>query len=99
MKNRYLTIIIVLLFLLVSAYAAISLLKIITTSAPDFNVYYYSANDVFHHKNPYTDRSMFTGFNYPLMTTFFYIPLLLFPYKIAQGIFVLLSFLAFCLGI
>src|SRR5260370_12547665 len=98
-KNQYLTIIIVLLFLLVSVHAAISLVKITTTVAPDFNVYYSSANDVFHHKNPYTDPHMFTAFNYPLMAAFFYIPLLLLPYQVAQGMFVLLSFFAFCLSI
>jgi len=60
-------------------------------------VYYGAANDIFHHRNPYIDKHLFTVFNYPLMTAFLFIPFLLFPYQISQAVFILISFLAFCL--
>lgn len=82
---------IVTLFLLTLSYFFISLFKIIRTFAPDFQVYYYSAYDIVHHINPYTDKTLFTVFNYPPVTTIVFFPFLIFPYHIAQGIFTIVN--------
>jgi len=54
---------------------------------PDFHVFYFSAFDLIHHINPYTDKELYTGLGYPLSTVVFYAPLLLFPFSIASKVF------------
>jgi len=83
---------IICLFLFVTGYFAISFYRIIRTTAPDFSIYYYSTLDVTKHINPYTDKSLFTAYNYPIASNVLLLPLLLFPYTIAQGLFLFLSF-------
>lgn len=68
--------------------------KAATSFEPDFSIFYHSTQDVFFHVSPYTDTKLFTDFNYPLATTLFFFPLLLFSYQCAQILFTALSLLA-----
>lgn len=85
--------IVVLLSLCIFGYSLTQLYKLCTTTAPDFTVYYQSTQDVIHHANPYGDNKLFTAFNYPLITTIFFLPLMLLPQSWAQCIFLVLSYL------
>lgn len=85
---------IILFFLATFAYMIVSLLKIITTTAPDFPVYYFSTLDFVVGKNAYIDGNLPTMFIYPVITSLLYLPFLMFSYEISQGIFVILSVLA-----
>lgn len=79
------------------AWTGRSLLRIITTNAPDFSILWLAAKDLIGNKNPYLNPEIFTGVGYPPPTLILYLPLTLFPYPIAQTIFVLSSFTAvFC---
>ena len=93
MLKKY-KILIYLFSLAVFLHIGFSLFKIITTFAPDFNVFYYTAWDVLHGLDPYNDSKLATGFGYPVVTTFVYLPFTLLPYKIAQGLFVILNALS-----
>ena len=68
-----------------------SVFKIITTTAPDFSVFWLTAKDLFSGQNPYQNREIFTGLGYPVNTLLFYLPLLPFSYPQAQAIFTFLS--------
>lgn len=81
----------ILFSLAVFLHIGISVYKIVTTSAPDFSVFYQSTYDLNRGINPYTQSSLYTGLGYPIVTTIFFIPFILLPYKIAQGVFVILS--------
>lgn len=85
----------ILVNLLVLGFAAVSLAKIITTQAPDFSVFYQSAVNLNHGVNVYRDPSLFTGLGYPVTSLIPFIPLVYLPYRLAQGIWVFGSFLAF----
>src|SRR5579859_3095090 len=87
-------IIILVLTCIVLALTVRSLFHIITTTAPDFGMIWTSTHDLINHKNPYTNPSLFTINTYPPSTFLVYIPTALIPYKLAQAIFTLLSFLA-----
>jgi len=76
----------------VIVYSLYSLFKIITTTAPDFSVYYQSAQNLISGRNMYTDQTLYTSFAYPPVTAFLYIPLTIFPYSVAQGIFSCVSY-------
>lgn len=94
MKNRLSILLLVVFFSVVSIHAVLSLRKISTSFTPDFSVYYSSAGNILHHKNPYTDTHIFTLLGYPIMSVLFYIPFLIFPYQIAQGFFMIINFLS-----
>lgn len=81
--------------LLTTLHVLLSLTHILSTFTPDFSVYYTASKNIYNHHNPYTDTHVYTGFGYPLMTAFFFMPFLLFPQNIAQNIFTLLSFISF----
>ncbi len=76
------------------SYSFFSLYRIVTSLAPDFQVFYYSTKNVLMNINPYTAHNVFTIFNYPIITTFLYIPLVFLDYQIAQGVYVSLSYFA-----
>jgi hypothetical protein len=80
--------------LAVFVFALWSLYRIVTTSAPDFSVYYVSAKNLLSGTNIYTAKNVFTGLGYPPFTLLFFIPLLLLPYTGAQTLWVVFSFLA-----
>jgi hypothetical protein len=72
-------------------YTFLSLVKIITTSAPDFSVYYDSAANLIAHKNIYLDQTLYTGLGYPPFSVLFFLPFAILPYKFSQGIWIILS--------
>src|SRR3990167_7752339 len=71
-----------------------SVVRIITTFAPDFSIFYQSTLDLLRHVNPYTDKTLYTLFSYPPVTTLLFIPLSILPYKLAQSIFIIMSALS-----
>lgn len=92
-KPLILRIIIVIFSLAIILLTVRSLFQIITTLAPDFSVFWTSTHDLINYRNPYTNPTLFTINAYPPSTFIYFIPLALIPYKVAQGIFVILSFL------
>ncbi|MGB6838759.1 MAG: glycosyltransferase family 87 protein [Microgenomates group bacterium] len=82
----------IIIFLIILSLSARSLCRIISTNAPDFNVLWLAAKDLSTDSNPYLNPDIFTGVGYPPNTLLFYLPLMAFPYKVAQAIFVLLIF-------
>lgn len=91
LKLKPIDILVALFSLAVFVHIGISLYKIVTTSAPDFSVFYQSTYDLNRGINPYLESNLFTGLGYPIVTTLFFTPFILLPYKIAQGMFVILS--------
>lgn len=89
--KKIIDIILVFFFFAVCAYIAVSVFKIITTSAPDFPSYYYATRDFLTGVNAYKDPTIPNIFLYPAVTSILYLPFLTFPYEISQGIFVILS--------
>ena len=77
----------------VITYSLAALYKVIRTSAPDFSVYYNAAQHLIHAQSLYTNIS-FTLFAYPPISSFFFIPFTFFSYQIAQGIFLLISYIS-----
>ena len=71
-----------------------SIYKIIFTTAPDFLVLWSAAKDLFMGTNPYTDSHLIYPYFLPPFNTVFYILCIFLSYKLAQGIFVILSLLA-----
>ena len=67
---------------------------IISTSAPDFYVYYYAGRDFLHGINPYNDTSLYTLFTYPPVSLIFYATWALLPLALSQGLFIVLSGIA-----
>lgn len=74
-------------------YACFSWYRIVTTTAPDFSVYYGAAKLLVEGKALSGNTGLYTGFGYPPTTLLLFIPFLLFPYQLAQGLWVTLSFL------
>lgn len=79
--------------LLVLLHAVISWYKIITTTAPDFTVYYYSTQRLVEGLPIYGSTGLFTGLGYPPQSLLFYLPFIVLPYSISQGLWITLSFL------
>jgi hypothetical protein len=73
---------------IVFAYACISIYRIVTTSAPDFEVYYGSAERLVKQES-LSDKAI----GYPGFSVVVFVPFLLFPYSVAQGLWVIISFL------
>lgn len=87
----------ILIFILTSlvfSWTIYSIYRIISSSAPDFSVLWLASKDLFIDKNPYLNPEIFTGVGYPPNTLLFYLPLTLIPYSVAQGVFVIGSFVA-----
>jgi alpha-1,2-mannosyltransferase len=78
----------------VFCFICFSVYRIITTSAPDFSVYYGATENLVSDISPYSNSSLYTGFGYPPLTAVLFLPFLLFPARIAQGIFILFSALS-----
>lgn len=93
MKNP-IKILVILLCLFSIIFTLRSLEKTILTTAPDFGVLWTSAHDLINHKNPYADPLLFTINAYPPTTLVFYIPFAMLQYRVAQVIFIILSFLS-----
>lgn len=84
--------ILIAVFLLVLILTIRSLYKIITTSAPDFSVLWISAKDLLLGDNPYTNSRTIYPYFLPPITAIFYLPLVFLPFKLAEDIFIILSF-------
>src|SRR5437762_219431 len=61
---------------------------------PDFDVFYFASRELVQQHNPYQSKELFTIFNYPIITLFFYLPFLLFPFIIAGNILTIINLLA-----
>ncbi|HUW24741.1 MAG TPA: glycosyltransferase 87 family protein [Patescibacteria group bacterium] len=97
-KSKILKGSVIFLSIFVLAWTIYSIYRIIASSAPDFSILWFSAKDFWQHQNPYGNPHLFTlNPNVPI-TFLYYAPLIILPYKIAQAIFVILSFFAtiFC---
>lgn len=88
-----------LLSVIVGLYATISLLRIIQTNAPDFSVYYYSAQNLWRGTNLYRESQLFTGFGYPPATLLFFLLWQSLPYQLAQAIWVVSSFILLLISV
>lgn len=84
-------ILIVLFSVFVFSYTVFSAVKIANSFAPDFSIFFAAAKDVAHGISPYSDKTLFTAFNYPFATAIFFIPFSLQPYKIAQSVFIFIN--------
>ncbi|MBI3577690.1 DUF2029 domain-containing protein [Candidatus Gottesmanbacteria bacterium] len=74
-------------------------LRIVTTTAPDFSVFYEAARHIGRGVNIYQDPTLFTGFNYLPTTLLFLLPFTLLPYQIALMLWTIGSFEACILSI
>jgi len=74
-----------------------SLIRLFTTSAPDFEVLWLGAKDLIAGSNPYINPQIFTGIGYPPNTLFFYVPLTFLNYQTAQNVFTALSLVSLVL--
>lgn len=92
-RKRFIYIILYLVCFIVIVQTAYSFLKDAFTLTPDASIFYRSAYDLLNHFSPYTDKTLFTSFNYPPLTALFFVPLLLLPYLYAQIILVVFNVL------
>lgn len=88
-----------LLFIFTAVYALISLFKIISSTAPDFSVFYESAVNLTKGLNIYKSPNLYTGLGYPPQSLLPFLPFTLLDYKLAQGVWILGSFLAFLMSL
>jgi hypothetical protein len=82
------------LSILVTLYGFYSLVKIATTLAPDFSIFYEVARNFREGISPYTNTKLYTVFNYPPVTGMLFMPLSFLSYPVAQGVFISLSLMA-----
>lgn len=68
-----------------------SFTRVATTFTPDASIFYKSANDLIHEVSPYSDKTLYTAFNYPPITALFFIPLLVLPYQLVQIFLLILN--------
>ena len=80
--------------LLVGVYAAYSIFRIISNTAPDFSVYYGVAKNALEGRGIYGDPKLFTGYGYPPYSVLPYLPFALLSYGVSQTLFTLLSFIS-----
>lgn len=69
-----------------------SIIRLFTTTAPDFEVLWLASKDLITINNPYLNTQIFTGVGYPPISLLFYLPLNNFNYMVAQNIFTVTSF-------
>lgn len=99
LKNLKLKPAILFLFILVSILTTRGLYKTITTKAPDFSIFWFTARDLPTNLNPYLNHQLFTTNPNPPHAHIFFLPLTLLPYQFAQGIFIAISILAIVLSV
>lgn len=90
-------ILVILLVVLATASTLYSLPQLLTTTAPDFTVYWTAASSLVLGENPYIHPDLFTGIGYPPNSLLLYIPLSLMPQHIAQITFTFLSYISLVL--
>jgi hypothetical protein len=79
------------IFLTAFVYSLFSVYKIISTTAPDFKVYYQSTEDLLKGTNLYIDSRIAYKLAAPPNGLPLFIPLVSLPYNLAQSLFVILS--------
>lgn len=99
MKQKPLQLVVYSACFFIFLYTVLSIIRICTHFIPDFSVYYTAAKNLFFGHPIYTDTHVFTGFGYPPITAFFYVPFLLLPYTLSQMLFVMESVLAAVLSL
>ena len=70
-------------------YCFFAVIAIITSLAPDFSVFYTSAQNIINKRNIYTDTSLYTGLGYPPVSVIWFIPFALLPYQTAQAFWII----------
>jgi hypothetical protein len=80
-------------FLFSVFYALFSWYRIVTTTAPDFSVFYGAARLLIEGKLLSGDTGLYTGFAYPPTTLLLFLPFVFLPYPFSQGLWVSISFL------
>ncbi len=80
--------------LVVFAWAIYSVVRISSSYAPDFSVFYDAAKGLLTQKNVYA-IPLYTGLGYPPFTLLPFILFTLLPYAVAQAIWVAFSFVSF----
>ncbi len=83
-----------LLAVITFGWAFYSMYKIMGSIAPDFNVLWNSSRDFIYFKNPYLDTNLIFPLLLPPVSLIFYVPLVFLDYKIAQFIFLIVSFIS-----
>jgi hypothetical protein len=76
-----------------------SLFRIISTSAPDFGVYYYGAQFLKNGRSLYDNPGLYTGIGYPPQTLLLFLPFTLFPYGLSQAVWIILSYISLAVSI
>lgn len=85
-------------FTLTFLYTVFSAYKTSSTFLPDFSIFYASAQYLVKGISPYADPSLFTAFNYPLATSFLFIPFSFLSYQWSQIVFTVANILSvFCI--
>ncbi len=79
--------------ILVAIYSVIALARIVSSTAPDFSVYYDAAAALGRGESIYQQRDMYTGVGYPPVSMLLYLPFTCLPYTVAQAFWVIGSFL------
>ncbi|MCX8008969.1 MAG: DUF2029 domain-containing protein [Patescibacteria group bacterium] len=74
-------------------YAVFSWYRIVSTTAPDFSVFYGAAKRLWEGKSLSGDTGLYTGFGYPPTTLLLFLPFLVFSYETAQMFWVTVSLL------
>ncbi len=80
--------------IIVFIYSLVSIYRIITGFTPDYSIFYHSTVDLLLNHNPYTDKSLFTVYNYPPVTNILFLPFVYLPYFYAQLLFTLINYLS-----
>ena len=79
----------------VAIYAFWSLLRIATTTIPDFSVFFQSVQNLRAGASLYHDATLFTGLGYPAVSLLPYVPLTFLPFPFASWVWVVLSFISY----
>ena len=79
---------------IVLIYSLISIYRIITGFTPDYSIFYNSTKDLLLKHNPYTDKKLFTVYNYPPVTNILFFPFVYLPYFYSQLLFTLINYLS-----
>ena len=85
--------------IVVLVYALWSLVRIGTTTIPDFSVLYHSAQNLLSGTSLYRDSRLYTGLGYPAVSLVPYIPFTVLPYTAAAWVWIVGSFISYLMVI
>ncbi|MDO8451274.1 MAG: glycosyltransferase family 87 protein [bacterium] len=81
-------------------HAGASLVRIISSSAPDFGVLYDASALLLQGISPYRHvELLYTAFNYPPVSALLYLPFLLLPVSVSQAVWIILSVIGLFLSV